>query len=153
LAPRAKAAYARWKSTRPERPWMERPWPYFYPELFARLLLAAALAAGLVVIAFRVADPVRAAGASIGLFLLLSPVLHPWYVLWALPFAALFRRAAFLWLAAAVPFGYALLHPVAPFSPALVLTIEYVPFALLLPLGMRRHPPAAGFVAADGTAA
>ena len=132
LAPRAKAAYARWKSTRPERPWMERPWPWFYPELFARILIAAALGAGLLAIAARVADPVRAAGASIGLFLLLSPVLHPWYVLWALPFAALRRQGAFLYLAAAVPFGYALLHPVPPFSPGLVLALEYAPFAFLL---------------------
>ena len=48
-----------------------------------------ALAAGLVTIAFRIPDPARATGASIGLLLLVSPVLHPWYLLWALPFAAL----------------------------------------------------------------
>src|SRR5512142_300190 len=132
LAPRARAAYARWKSPRPERPWMEKPWGWFYPELFARLLLAAALGVGLLTIAVRVADPVRAAGASLGLFLLLSPVVHPWYVLWVLPFAALYRSPAFLYLAAAVPFGYALLHPVAPFSAGLVLALEYAPFAFLL---------------------
>ena len=140
VAPRAKAAYARWKSTRPERPWMERPWGWFYPELVARVLLAAALAAGLVAIAVRIEDPVRAAGASIALFLLLSPVLHPWYVLWVLPFAALRRSAAFLYLAATVPFGYALLHPVAPFSPGVVLALEYAPFAFLLLFASRRTP-------------
>ena len=139
VAPRAKAAYARWKSSRPERPWMEKPWPWFYPELFARVLIAAGLAAGLVAIAVRVADPVAAAGASIGLFLLLSPVLHPWYVLWVLPFAALRRQAAFLYLAAAAPLAYALLHPVPPFSPGLVLALEYAPFAWLLVVDSRRR--------------
>jgi hypothetical protein len=132
LAPRAKAAYARWKSTRPERPWMERPWPWFYPELFARLFIAAGLGAVLVGIALGIPDPVRAAGASLGAFLLASPVLHPWYLLWVLPFAALYRNAAFLYLSVAVVFGYALLHPVAPFSPGLVLALEYGPFAFLL---------------------
>ena len=132
LAPRAKAAYARWKATRPERPWMQKVWPWFYPEFLARVILAAALAAALVAAAVRIGDPVRAAGVSIALLLVASPVLHPWYVLWALPFAALRRDAAFLYLASTVPFGYALLHPVAPFSPPVVLAIEYAPFGALL---------------------
>jgi alpha-1,6-mannosyltransferase len=140
VAPRAKAAYARWKSTRPERPWMERPWGWFYPELVARVVLALLLGAGLVVIAIRLPEPAAAAGASLALFLLLSPVLHPWYALWILPFAALRRSAAFLYLAAAVPFGYGLLHPVAPFSPGSILALEYVPTAALLLLSARRRP-------------
>jgi alpha-1,6-mannosyltransferase len=139
LAPRAKAAYARWKSRRPERPWMELPWPWFYPELFARLILAAGLGIALVVIAIRIPDPVRAAGASLGAFLLASPVLHPWYLLWVLPFAALFRTAAFLYLSVSAMFGYALLHPVAPFSPGVVLSLEYGPFAALLALDVFRR--------------
>ena len=134
LAPRAKAAYARWKARRPERPWMEKVWPWFYPEFFARVILAAALGASLAAAALRIGDPVRASGVSIALLLLMSPVLHPWYVLWVLPFAALRRDPAFLYLAAAVPFGYALLHPVAPFSPPVVLFLEYAPFAAILVL-------------------
>jgi hypothetical protein len=137
IAPRAKAAYARWKSTRPERPWMEKPWGWFYPELITRLILAIALGIGLAGIAVGIPDPVRATGVSLALFLLLSPVLHPWYVLWVLPFAALRRSAPFLYLASAVPFGYALLHPVAPFSPGLVLALEYVPTGALLAVSLR----------------
>ena len=139
LAPRAKAAYARWKSSRPQRPWMEKPWPWFYSELFARLLIAAGLGVVLVAIALRIPDPVRAAGASLGAFLLASPVLHPWYLLWVLPFAALYRNAAFLYLSVAVVFGYALLHPVAPFTPGVVLALEYGPFALLLAFDVFRR--------------
>jgi len=142
IAPRAKAAYARWKSTRPERPWMKWPWGWFYPELVARVVLALLLATGLVVIAIRVPGPAEAAGASLALFLLLSPVLHPWYVLWVLPFAALRRSAAFLYLAAAVPLGYALLYPVAPFTPGLVLALEFAPTGALLGLAAGRRRPA-----------
>jgi hypothetical protein len=118
---------------------MEKPWPWFYPELFARLFIAAGLGVVLVGIALGIPDPVRAAGASLGAFLLASPVLHPWYLLWVLPFAALYRNAAFLYLSVAVVFGYALLHPVAPFSPGLVLALEYGPFAALLALGTFRR--------------
>jgi hypothetical protein len=123
---------------------MEKPWPWFYPELFARLFIAAGLGAALVGIALKIPDPVRAAGASLGAFLLASPVLHPWYLLWVLPFAALYRNAAFLYLSVAVVFGYALLHPVAPFSPGLVLALEYGPFAVLLALDLFRRARGAG---------
>jgi hypothetical protein len=118
---------------------MQKPWPWFYPELFARLIIAAGLGAVLAGIALRIPDPVRAAGASLGAFLLASPVLHPWYLLWVLPFAALYRNAAFLYLSVAVVFGYALLHPVSPFSPGLVLALEYGPFAMLLALDVFRR--------------
>ncbi len=132
LPERAKARYAEWKSRRPQRPWMERVWPYFYAEFFARSALALVLAAGLVTIAIRIPDPVRATGASIGLLLLVSPVLHPWYLLWALPFAALSRSAPFLYLSAAVPLAYGLLYRTAFLSSPVILLLEYVPFSALL---------------------
>ena len=132
LPERAKARYAEWKSRRPQRPWMERVWPYFYAEFFARAALALVLAAGLVTIAIRIPDPVRATGASIGLLLLVSPVLHPWYLLWALPFAALSRSAPFLYLSAAVPLAYGLLYRTEFLSSPVILLLEYVPFAVLL---------------------
>jgi hypothetical protein len=132
LPERAKTRYAEWKSRRPQRPWMERVWPYFYAEFFARAVLALALAAGLVTIALRIPDPVRATGASIGLLLLVSPVLHPWYLLWALPFAALSRSAPFLYLSAAAPLAYGLLYRTPFLSSPVVLLLEYVPFSGLL---------------------
>ena len=132
LAPRAKETYARWKAPRPQKPWMERVWPFFYPELFARAILAAALGIGLFAIAAGRSAAVPAVFASLALFLLISPVLHPWYVLWLLPFAALRRDPAFLYLAAAAPFGYAVLHPVGVFMPGVTIAIEYAPFAFLL---------------------
>jgi hypothetical protein len=132
LAERSKEFYADWKSRRPQRPWMERLWPYFYPEFFSRILLGVACSAGVLVTTWKISDPVRAAGMCIALLLLASPVLQPWYLLWVLPFAALSRSAAFLYLAAAAPLAYALLYR-TPYLPApIVLTLEYVPFAALL---------------------
>jgi hypothetical protein len=138
LAERAKASYAEWKSHRPQKPWMERVWPYFYPEFFARAILALCLAVGLFTIAIRIDDPVEASAASLALFLLASPVLHPWYLLWILPFAALYRNAAFLYLSACVPLAYALLFPTPFFSKPVVLAFEYVPFFALLVWDLRR---------------
>ncbi len=42
----------------------------------------------------------------LGTGIALSPTVHPWYVLWVLPFAALSRNAAWLYLSGAVFLGY-----------------------------------------------
>ncbi len=72
--------------------------------------------------------------AGIGAFLVLTPVLHPWYALWALPAVALgARRRAFawLWLVAAAPLGHlALLGSLAGRGAAVPLwarLVEHVP--------------------------
>ncbi len=51
--------------------------------------------------------PVEAAAAGLTLFLLLSPTVHPWYLTWIVPFAALLRARTLAWLAAAGPLLYA----------------------------------------------
>ncbi len=53
----------------------------------------------------------RITGAGVLAFLLLTPVLHPWYALWALPVLALDGRStritwASAWLLATAPLGY-----------------------------------------------
>jgi hypothetical protein len=129
---KAKAAYIRWKATQEERPWMQRVFPYFYTAFFARAALALLLAASLAVIAVRGREVEGALFASLGAFLLASPTLHPWYLLWILPFAAKRREPAFLYLSFAVALSYALLYPL-PFLPELAVRfVEYVPFVLLL---------------------
>lgn len=112
--------------------WTLRVFPYFYSAFFARALLALLLAAALLVIAFRVRDLEAGVFASLAALLLLSPTLHPWYLLWVLPFAASRREPAFLFLSICVPLSYALLYPPPGVSAALVLAAEYAPFALLL---------------------
>jgi len=73
-------------------------------------------------------DLLRESMALIGAALLLSPTLHPWYLLWLLPLAA--ARASWPWLlfAATIPLAYQL-----PGSdlPWLIKLLEYMPPCLL----------------------
>ena len=145
LPERAKAAFIRWKERLGHPAWMQEVFPYFYSAFFARLLLALALAIVLIVIAARERDVDGAILASLGALLLVSPTLHPWYLLWVLPFAAKRREPAFLYLSFAVPLAYALLYPLGGWSERTVLLVEYVPFAGLLAwtlfrLAARRAP-------------
>jgi hypothetical protein len=81
-----------------------------YPDEVANLiargtvLLAFALAVGSTMLRGR--PPLDVATVAVGSFLLLTPALHPWYVLFALPLVALGASTAWLALAALVPLGY-----------------------------------------------
>ncbi len=113
-------------------PWTLSVFPYFYSAFFARVLLASLLGAALLVIALRVCDMEVGVFASLAALLLLSPTLHPWYLLWVLPFAAKRREPAFLFLSFCVPLSYALLYPLPGVSRGLVYAGEFLPFAALL---------------------
>lgn len=119
--------------------WAQAVYPYFYAGFLARAILGLALAGALVAIALRVADLERAVFLSLAALLLVSPTLHPWYLLWILPFAARRRDAAFLYLSFAVALSYALLQPVRGLPAGAVLAIEYVPFAALAVVSVRRR--------------
>jgi alpha-1,6-mannosyltransferase len=138
LPEKAKAAYIRWKEGREQRPWMQRVFPYFYTSFFARVALALLLTLVLVGIAARGGEPESAVFASLGAFLLVSPTLHPWYLLWVLPFAAKRREPAFLYLSCAAPLSYGLLYPLGGLTPAAIRLLEYVPFAVLLGMTLWR---------------
>jgi hypothetical protein len=81
-----------------------------YPDEVANLL--ARMAAGLLFVAIVAlalqarAPPDRLAELAIGAFVLLTPALHPWYVLWLIPFTATGGSRAWLVLATLVPLGY-----------------------------------------------
>ena len=117
--------------------WTEPVFRFFSAGFFARALLAVLLAAALIAIARRIRDTETAVFASLAALLLASPTLHPWYLLWIVPFAARRREPAFLYLSFAVLLAYALLYPVPGLSPPIVYALEYVPFAALLVLGLR----------------
>jgi hypothetical protein len=129
---RSKEWFLGWKARHGHPPWTQSVFPYFYSAFFARAALAILLLLGLVAIAVCVRDPVAAAFASLGALLVVSPTLHPWYLLWVLPFAALLREPAFLYLSFAAPLAYGLLYPLAGLSRAGILAIEYAPFVPLL---------------------
>lgn len=102
----------------------------------AKLLCAALL--GLVVLwaCWRGGDLYRATFAILGAYLLLTPTLHPWYLMWVLPFFVLFPVPAWLFLSSAIFLAYNVLSVYS--STGLweerpwVLWAEFLPFYLLL---------------------
>ncbi len=128
----AKDVFIDWKARHHDPPWTQSVFPYFYSEFFARALLGSVLAVLLLAIGWRVRDVESATFASLAALLLFSPTLHPWYLLWVLPFAALRREPAFLFLSAAAPLAYGLLYPIPGVSSGWILALEYVPFGILL---------------------
>jgi len=81
-------------------------------------------------------DPARAALDLFGAWLVVTPVLHPWYALWSVPWLALRRSSACAWLAVASPLLFA---PVAGWQrhgiwvePAWLWPALALPFAVLL---------------------
>jgi len=76
----------------------------------ARLALATAVAALAFLAAWRVRDPVGAAGCAVVAGVALSPTVHPWYALWLVPFLPFLPRAVrsgALVLVALLPLSYA----------------------------------------------
>jgi Glycosyltransferase family 87 len=132
LPVRAKAAFLGWKERHGHPAWTRLVFPYFSEGFFARAVLGSLLALLLFWIGWRVREPRTATFASLGALMLFSPTLHPWYLLWTLPFAAERREPAFLYLSFVAPLSYGLLYPVAGLSKPLILWFEYGPFALLL---------------------
>lgn len=106
-----------------------RFYPYRYPELLAKLLLAAGLA-WWVARSLRFRDPVAGTGAFFAGVLLFSATLYPWYLLWVLPWAALCRQRAWLLLAGLVQLSYLPQLTPAALFPWVYLAI-WVPFGIV----------------------
>ncbi len=135
----AKSVFLDLKAKWNDPAWTASVFPYFYSAFFARVLLGLLLASALLLIALRVRDLEGSVFASLAALLLLSPTIHPWYLLWVLPFAAARREPGFLYLSICIPLSYALLYPMPGVSPGLVSAAEYLPFALLLALSLARR--------------
>ena len=72
----------------------------------AKLVSGLCLVAVLAVSVWRRLDPLRAALWLFGVLVIVSPIVHPWYFLWVLPFAAARREWPWLILGAALPLAY-----------------------------------------------
>jgi hypothetical protein len=88
------------------------PWDLAYraawPETLARLVVAVLAVAWILHLTFRRGlGPVRETFLALAGVLLLLPTLHPWYVLWVLPFAAVFASGPWLAFGALVAVSYA----------------------------------------------
>ncbi len=107
-------------------------------EAVVRLVLQGA---GMVVVAgilWRSRDPGRIALWGCGAFVLLSPTVHPWYVLWALAAGLWCAVEAWLLLAVLVPLAYLVWGPTGWVELPWVAPVIYLPvYACLLWTGLR----------------
>ena len=104
-------------------------YPYIYPQLLAKALLALGMAAA-VARSLREKDPVTGTGRLFGALLLLSPTVYPWYLLWVLPWAALTRNRAWLALSGLILLSYLTKMMELPLMPWIYFGI-WGPFAVL----------------------
>jgi hypothetical protein len=108
-APRLKGGLDRLKEASVRRGGEPSRWnavyPYVYPQLLAKVALAAILVAA-VFFAAAARDPIAATLRAFGAALLLHATVYPWYAVWTLPWAAL--RGAWPWqvLAFTLLFSY-----------------------------------------------
>lgn len=104
----------RWESFSLVFRWIERPLRSEFaldeswsdPRRIARGLVLLVLAATALVLWLRHTEALRATALLLVLFLVLSPTLHPWYLLWGVPWLAFWRSRAGLWLVAVAPLTY-----------------------------------------------
>jgi hypothetical protein len=127
LAPSAKTLFTRWKD--PLRLEPIAPWLYtkMYADFFARASMGIGLLAALIVLTRRVTDYTSAATHAIGLLILFSPTIHPWYWLIVIPLALHSRQTIWLVLAAASPLSYLAYDG---FNLSAVMVMSYLPAAL-----------------------
>jgi hypothetical protein len=134
-APAVKAGLDELKRLTGRHDFWNRFYPFVYPELLAKLVLAAAFGAVVLASVFGRdpgwRQPVVASGRLFGALLLCSATLYPWYLLWVLPWAALCRHRAWLALSALVQLSYLSQTTGVPHLPWIFLLI-WVPFFLLL---------------------
>lgn len=106
-----------------------RLYPFLYPQLLAKLLLAAG-AAAVVLRSLRHRDPVAGGRLLFGGLLVCSATVYPWYLLWVLPWAAMTRHAPWLLAAALAPLLYLPQHAGVELFPAVWAAVWGPPAAL-----------------------
>lgn len=113
-------------------------YPWFYPQFFAKLLLAL-LALGVVVRSVFERDLLAGTRRLFGGLLLAAATVYPWYLLWVLPWAALTASWPWIILSATVLLVYVPQQAGIELFPAWFLLV-WLPFwiALLVPQVRRR---------------
>jgi len=101
----------------------------------AKAIVAVTLVAFTLGLAAKKVPPLRAAYLVVAAILLLTATVHPWYLLWLLPFLCFYPSPAWLYLALGVALSYHasyLSTPGEPWEELLwVKLLEYVPFYAL----------------------
>jgi hypothetical protein len=106
-----------------------RFYPWNYPQLLSKLILAAGL---LVALGFAWTDrrPIPSMGKIFGSVILFSATVYPWYLVWILPWAAICRNPAWLGLSGLILLSYLPQFTELPLFPWAYLLI-WTPFLLL----------------------
>jgi hypothetical protein len=114
----------------------EHSLPDYAPHMLARGTGTALLLMTLLWTALRRFEPYRATFWIMSAYLLLSPTLHPWYLLWILPFLPLFAPPAWIFLSGLVLLAYQVLIEYSTTGiwteQAWVKWAQFAPFFLLL---------------------
>jgi len=119
-------------------PWCQILYRWVYPAPLARVLLLLALLAGVFEISFRAARIEREILLATGLLLVLTPTLHPWYLVWIVAFASLEWSRPWLLFSGLAPLSYLSLRAGDGRVPLWLLAIEWgIPCAAALVLAAR----------------
>lgn len=109
---------------------------YLTDSLNASKIIAALLFAALVAYCASITDPFRSAFVLLGGFLVLTPTVQPWYLVWIIPFLCLYPNPAWILLSGLAALSY---HVVIGFvltgnwqEETWVRYVQYVPFYGLL---------------------
>ncbi|MEM1248419.1 MAG: hypothetical protein AAGK22_18735 [Acidobacteriota bacterium] len=122
---------------------LDRLYPYIYPQFLAKACLAIGVI-GLVVASLRERDDwVGSGGRLLRRVLLFSATLYPWYLTWAMPWAALAWRRSWLLLAATIQLAYLPRLFGIEYFPWVYLWI-WIPFALVAGWERWKKPSAPG---------
>ena len=101
----------------------------------AKIIVAATLVTMVLVLVFLNARPLRSSYLTVGAILLLTPTVHPWYLLWVAPFLAIYVSPAWLYLCLSVGLSYHSAYLAVPGEAwedvVWVKVLEYVPFFVL----------------------
>jgi hypothetical protein len=127
--PALKRLIAMLRSVLPGSGPLETLYSYVYPDDLARAICVLAVAGlGLALYRRRV-EPLRGMFLMTAAILLLSPTLHPWYLLWILPWLCLFPSRAWLLLSGLVSLAYLNAGVPREAEPyPWIRWIEYLPF-------------------------
>ena len=101
----------------------------------SKLVLGAGLVSVIAVVAIKRVEPMRAAMWIFGALVLCTPVMHPWYLLWVLPLAAVLGHWPWMVLGALLPLSYLPLdrwwHEGVWHAPIWIQLVEWGCFAVL----------------------
>jgi glycosyl transferase family 87 len=114
--------------------WIPLLYLYAYPVYLARLGVILALGLTAVWLVWRQVPPLRGCYWIFCVMIILSPTVHPWYLLWLMPFLTFFPSRAWILLTGLVPLSYLDPGPVVNGTTALfwVRWAEYLPFFVLM---------------------